>query len=473
MAAPRGQDIEAGTRGGRFGRMFPDAPPAGTSKPAIDELARWIKKESASQASDNHLIPAGYTYLGQFIDHDITFDPTTKLQQDADPQALVNFRSPRFDLDSLYGSGPDDQPFLYEWTNRADRGVKLLVGQSDEGVLDLPRNDQDVALIGDARNDENLIVSQLHLLFIRFHNAVVEHVRKHGRVAADDVFDTTRQLVRWHYQWIVTHDFLERIVGEKTRRDVLREGPGRGDPANVNRRFFTWTDEPAIPVEFSGAAYRFGHSMVRSDYPIKRGGGSRFILPAEGREPGLTDLGGFRALPADLELEWDLFFWRERIAGVTISSRRINHRISTRLFAVPGRGELPRLNLQRGSALDLPSGQSIADAMTEPKLDADDLPLRGVKSDSVRRELLEATPLWYYILCEAGTKQHGGGGQHLGPVGGRIVAEVLAGLLEGDPSSYLSTDPSWRPMLPSGTSGDFTMMDLVDFALGRSPRPPT
>ena len=141
-------------------------------------------------ASDNTSIPAGFTYLGQFIDHDITFDPVSKLDERYDPEALVNFRTPRFDLDSVYGSGPDDQPFLYDWESEPP-GAKLLVGRPPtrcrgRGLrpADLPRNRQGRALIGDARNDENVIVAQLHLLFIRFHNAVVDHLAARGRTLA-------------------------------------------------------------------------------------------------------------------------------------------------------------------------------------------------------------------------------------------------------------------------------------------------
>ena len=464
----RGQDERAAGRGGRFGRMFPGRAAANTSDDAINALVARIAVPQAH--GDNLTIPAGFTYLGQFIDHDITFDPTSKLDRDNDPLALVNFRTPRFDLDSVYGSGPDDQPYLYEWSDQPNRGVKLLVGRSPEGVEDLPRNRQGIALIGDARNDENLLVSQLHLLFLRFHNAVVDHVRDEDPgMEPRDVFDRARELVRWHYQWIVTHDFLERVVGERMARDVLRHGAVRGEPATVVRRFFTWDEEPAIPVEFSGAAYRFGHSMVRPSYFLQRDAADVKIFPPADGEPGDEDLSGFRDLPAALEVKWDLFFFDEPITGVTNSSLNINNRITPELFAVPGRGALPRLNLQRGRRLGLPSGQTVADAMEEPPLHASDLQLGQIEPAHVRDELRTATPLWYYVLCEAGTGRHGEGGRHLGPVGGRIVAEVLVGLLEGDPSSYLARDPAWRPTLRSASPGDFTMRDLVAFAEGRTP----
>src|SRR6266536_1279728 len=164
---------------GRFGRMFRKLAPF---EPSYDDLTRLaaimieptdangdpVDVEQPEAPSNNDSVPAGITYLGQFIDHDLTFDPTSKLQRENDPDGLRNFRTPRFDLDSLYGSGPDDNPFLYQ------DGVKFLIGQNGTGEEDLPRNTAGRALIADPRNDENLIVSQLHLAFLKYHNKVVD-----------------------------------------------------------------------------------------------------------------------------------------------------------------------------------------------------------------------------------------------------------------------------------------------------------
>ena len=466
LTPPRGQHERADEGHGRFGRMFPCLPRAELDDAAIEELVRLFA--ARPQKSDNDKIPAGYTYLGQFVDHDITYDPTSKLERDNDPLALANFRTPRFDLDSVYGTGPLDQPFLYESIDHRDRGVKLLVGRPPAAgglaAEDLPRNEQGVALIADPRNDENAIVSQLHLLFVRFHNTVVDRVRDESpELEGEELFGEARRRVRWHYQWIVTHDFLTRIAGAETARAVLSDGDAPGARATVHRSHYTWHDEPFIPVEFSGAAYRFGHSMVRSNYLVRRGEPAPAIFPTGGGAPGKLDLSGSRPLLDALRVQWDLFFWDRPIESVTNASLRISHRITKELFHVPDRGALPRLNLQRGRALGLPSGQAVAGAMGEPPLPPADLKLDRADPAGVNDRLLAATPLWYYVLCEAGTSRFGNGGEHLGPVGGRIVAEVLAGLLEGDPQSYLSVDAAWRPTLPSRTQGDFTMLDLVDF----------
>jgi hypothetical protein len=461
---PRGQQVEPGASPpeGRFGRMFPCLQPCDPSDAAIDALVKLMGDRAPGQPKDNPSIPAGFTYLGQFIDHDITFDPTSKLDQVNDPRALVNFRTPRFDLDSVYGAGPEAQPFLYDWGESKPRGTRLLVGDNRGAWNDLPRNQQGRALIGDARNDENVIVAQLHLLFIRFHNAVVNRLCGQ-RVPEKEIFDEAQRIVRWHYQWIVVHEFLPKVVGKPSADLVLEPAPP-GTAPTVHRKYFAWQREPFIPVEFSGAAFRFGHSMVRAQYGLKRRAG-RAVQHAVELFPKLS---GLRRLPDESVIDWERFFELPGVARPPQSSHRINTTIVKPLFRLPERddGELPRLNLRRGRDLGLPSGQDVACVMHEPALTKEELLLAKVPA-AVRDEILRATPLWYYILCEAAKELDGEGrpqaGTHLGPVGGRIVAEVLVGLLEGDPSSYLSVKPKWYPR-ELGPRGDFTMADLVKFA---------
>ena len=264
--------------------------------------------------------------------------------------------------------------------------------------------------------------------------------------------------MRWHYQWIVAHDFLERIVGRETAQSVLV--PGRdGEGASVQRRFYRWQQEPFMPVEFSGAAYRFGHSMVRNTYRLNRAqGGVRIFAAQAGHD---RHLGGERRLPADLVIEWQHFF--PTSADTTpLPSLRIDERVAAELSRVPPQGaSLPRLNLQRGRALGLPAGADVARHMGVEPLTAGELMLDDVAAEGMppaaRAALLRATPLWYYVLCEAKKRgpSGGNGGMRLGPVAGRIVAEVLVGLLEADPHSWLSAgtrrgSPSCRA--PAATS---------------------
>jgi hypothetical protein len=467
-AVPRGleaTDLETPGRG-RYGRMFPFLPVRDPGEAAIVALAGAMAGDLVG--SDNPGIPAGYTYLGQFIDHDVTYEPTSQLGRRNDPSALVDFRTPRLDLDSLYGCGPTDQPYLYERRDPKNRGVKLLVGTNPNGANpDLPRSDQEVALIGDPRNDENLIVAQLHLLFIRFHNNVVEHVRaQRAELGVGDLFREARRIVRWYYQWIVLHDFLPRVVGPETVGRYREE-----------RLLYAWEREPFIPVEFSGAAYRFGHSMVRDSYrlnPHTKLGVP--VFPLAGHSGALDHLGGFRRLPPELVIDWQFFFETGLAAHLQLS-HTIDRNIAGSLFNLPeavgSATSLPQLNLRRGRALGLPAGSDVARAIGENPLTValDETLSHAVPKDS-RDALLLAPPLWYFVLVEAEALSDGG--KHLGPVGGRIVAEVLLGLLEGDPHSYLNQSPNWTPdtedfsltaRLPAPRKDDsFTMPDLVEFA---------
>ena len=228
----------------------------------------------------------------------------------------------------------------------------------------------------------------------------------------------------------------------------------------MHREYFTWQREPFIPVEFSGAAYRFGHSMVRDRYGIKR----RVGPPPGVSIPLFPGLEGFQRLRESIVIDWDRFFDLPGFVHDPQPSFRIDTGIAEPLFfCLPDGGEpLPKRNLMRGSRLGLPSGQDVACAMREQELPDEALLLDEQVEPKARDALIKATPLWYYLLCEAA---HTEGGLHLGPVGGRIVAEVLVGLLEGDRSSFLSVEPTWRPT-ELGTDCDFTMADLVKIAQG-------
>jgi heme peroxidase len=467
---PRGLDAVPASRlvAGRFGRMFRNLPIPSPPREALEALGNAMPEDPlVGQQADNPAIPAAYTYFGQFVDHDITFDPVSKLQRLNDPDALTDFRTPRFDLDSVYGLGPSATPFLYESVDADDAGVKLLAGRNprtdplqgglDLDPQDLPRNQQGRALIGDPRNDENIIVGQLHLAFVKFHDRVVDLVRRQRRLSGAELFEEARRQVTWHYQWVVIHDFLRRIAGDAIVDDVLRNG----------RRFFAWDDQPFMPVEFSVAAYRFGHSMIRPFYDLNDIVVEVRIFADERRPFPLSHLGGFRRLPALWTIDWAKFVALDR--GVRPQpSRKINIRLAPPLFRLPsnvdlGRNPLAVLNLRRGKALQLPSGQSVAGAMGARVLTAAELALGRLRLSAGHRRLLEQdTPLWFYVLREAEVRSRGA---RLGPVGGRIVAEVLIGLLEGDPQGFLRMQRGWRPSgIPAARRGAFTLADLLRFA---------
>jgi hypothetical protein len=456
---------------GRFGRMFRALPAPLHDRDALIALGEAMPEErDAGAAADNPAIPSAYTYFGQFVDHDITFDPVSQLQRINDPDALVDFRTPRFDLDSVYGAGPSASPFLYESRDPVFSGVKLLVGRNAAtdplqggdplDPQDLPRNQQGRALIGDPRNDENIIVSQLQLAFLKFHDRAADRVRRATRLGGAALFEETRRLVTWHYQWIVVNDFLARVVGPELVRDVLVRG----------RRFFAWENTPFMPVEFSVAAYRFGHSMVRPDYDLNETVTGVPIFAAAARPGTFESLHGFRRLPALWTIDWSHFAPLSRRRPQP--SRKINIRLAPPLMQLPmsvdaGRNPLAVLNLRRGKALGLPSGQAVAGAMRVRALTSAQLAFGRLRLSAAHRRALELeTPLWFYVLREAEVL---GRSQRLGPVGGRIVAEVLIGLLEGDPRGFLRAEPDWRPgrgavALPAARRGDFTLSDLLRFA---------
>jgi hypothetical protein len=467
LATPRDLAGFGGSREGRFGRMFPGLPVQAPSPAAIDELASDLRRQAGGR--QNRAIPAGYTYLAQFVDHDITYDTTSQLGRPNDPDELPNARTPRLDLDSLYGSGPVDQPYLYDWSDASHGGAKLLLdthpGDERLATFDLPRNSAGRALVGDPRNDENLIVSQLHALFARFHNAVVEHLgAAPPQPGGAPLLEAARRAVRHRYQAVVLHDLLPKLLGA---------------PA-LSRRFYEWRGGPFIPVEFSAAAYRCGHSMVRPDYIVRdlpAGPGdapSIPILALSDDADELGHLGGFRPVPRPLQIQWKHFFATDPGAGPQVAQLIDEHLVAP-LYRLPARftraipddegdattTSLARLNLVRGRALGLPAGQDVARALGIEPLVPERL-FAGVATVSppALKELSAATPLWFYILREA--EQLGERGKHLGPVGGAIVGEVLTALVENDPESFLHAEPvAVAGLAPAGK--DFTMVDVVRF----------
>ncbi|MCW2569328.1 MAG: myeloperoxidase thyroid peroxidase cyclooxygenase catalytic subunit [Mycobacterium sp.] len=508
-SAPRGIDVlpTSSFHGGRFGRMFRNVPVFEHSPDQLAAIAAKMVQDAKPEDTEpvpvpepedddeNPVIPSGYTYLGQFIDHDITFDPASSLTRQNDPDSLDNFRTPRYDLDNLYGRGPSDEPYLYRngpepilhpTLGFDERGVTFLLGENraDPGDPaqapfvgpDVQRNADGRAIIGDPRNDENLIVSQLVVLFQRFHNRMVERAFTETGLQGDNLFKEAQRRVRWHYQWIVTHDFLPRIVdgdpgdGSTTGKgivdDILRVEKYR---VGVDRTaklvrprllFYRPAEQAYIPVEFSVAAYRFGHSMVRPSYffnDFVKGatGNTRTALFSDDPNP-LANLNGNRPLPGRWGFQWKFFF---DVDPATPAQR--SYKIDTELVnplgslrpdvASPDRS-LAHRNLVRGLRLGVPSGQNVARAMGITPLGTDELGLVDVAP-----EFAADTPLWFYILKEAEV----GGSTHLGAVGGRIVAEVLIGLLYADPLSYLRVAPSWVPDL--AVDGRFGMPELIRF----------
>jgi len=396
---------------------------------------------------------AGTTFFGQFIDHDITFDTTSHLGVTTDPAVSPNARTPSLDLDSVYGGGPIANPELYD---PADHD-KLRIGFG--GLFeDLPRIDDgsNTAIIPDPRNDENLMIAGLQCAFILFHNNAVEWARAHG-YDGNSTFPQARQLTTWHYHWLVLHQFLPQIVGQAMVDDILKNG----------RRFYKpRMREGFMPVEFQTGTYRMGHSMVRPSYRANLAGdnggpffGMIFDPSVQDGDLDPVDLRGGARAPRRF-IGWQTFF--DFGDGNVKPNKKIDTKISTPLFNLPLGAiashdtpqVLPQRNLLRHLTWSLPAGQAVAAAMGVTPLAAADL------AELSSYSFQASTPLWYYVLKEA---QLVADGLQLGPVGGRIVGEVLIGLLQSDPASYLVQKPKWKPTLTSSGS-TFRMKDFLTFA---------
>ena len=434
---------------------------------------------------DNPNMTAGVTFIGQFLDHDITLDKKSELEKNANPNKTVNFRTAAFDLDSVYGDGPVNSAELYDTSSgfikfkvEANVGSELV---SRNGVqrFDLPRDQEGTAIIGDSRNDENIILSQFHLAMLKFHNAVTDQliVQYQGDTnQAARVFAEAQQTVRWHYQWIVLHEFLPTTIGQARVDDILAKKSKYYD-MNDRRHFHEiWRGKhkvktPRIPIEFSVAAYRFGHSQVRPSYRVNFGptGGSPFFAfifddQLSGSEADPADMRGGQRAPRRF-IDWQTFF--DFGDGLFRNNKLIDTKLSSPLMLLPGvkapspglpnDGEqsLASRNLMRHVNFGLPSGQAIAREIGVPVL------TQQVLIELAPYQLHRSTPLWFYVLKEAEVMEEG---KRMGPVGSYIVGEVFVNLLRADNTAYLKQDPNWTPTLPSQVAGEFKVTDLLRFA---------
>jgi hypothetical protein len=439
-------------------------------------------------------VPAGYTYLGQFIDHDLTMDVTdVRLGEDVTPGELLQARSPSLDLDSLYGAGPSDPEsaqFYEEDGLHLKTGDTIRVGPDREKVgHDLPRvgagnaKHKRRALIPDKRNDENLIVAQTHLAMIRFHNRIVD--RLPASTPAPQRFRRARKQVTLHYQWLIRHDFLPRLVQKDVLDDVFTNGRKLVEPAAGP------TEVPTMPIEFSVGAFRLGHSMVRAAYDWNRRfpeeAGSLFYMFDFSALGGT--LGGNAKLASNWIVDWRRMYdftdgGHPELAGPNGVNRA--NRIDTLLadplkflpasvfgereqdvdFDDPSRN-LAFRNLTRGSMLKLASGQQMVEWLTSVGVSVQPLTrnqiLRGSRgaklirlSDDEKDVVATRTPLWFYILREAET-----GNGKLRGVGARIVAETFHRAMEGSRFSILR-QPDFHPR--HGRGDTFEMTDLLFFA---------
>ena len=415
-------------------------------------------------------LPAAYTFFAQFIDHDITLDTTTKLHASAMPPAAVrdlpNLRSASLDLDCLYGFGPEASPFMYAPPTQLGR---LSVGSNVNGVYnrnDVPRNTDGRALIGDPRNDENIFVSQMQLLWIKFHNRLL--------IGSD--FEQAQKATRYHYQWLVLNDFLKRVVhpdiyqfAKKKIEDKARNLSSGPDYPFCRDVLIDRCGRVTMPVEFSVAAYRFGHATVRSTYPVNADFPSIELF-----DERFGTL-GFDQVPPELTVDW-------RLLLNDCPARAINRFLADELIRLPdpvvGRHaseadrSLAFRNLLRGYALGLPSGQTVAKFLQGKGYSQIKL-LHPEDFTSINGwdcapdlgngcKLEDHTPLFFYLMHEA-EKQ--GGGQHLGTTGSAILMEVFGAMLLSC-DTYLTdekNDKQWEPQKRIRDNKELTLASIVDF----------
>jgi Animal haem peroxidase len=464
----------------RFSRIVP--PDHQLSDEAIRDLAAAM---SVGGGSEGSAIPAGYTYLGQFVAHDLSRSARANLNEVIHRDRLGQRNSPGLDLDSLYGAGPGEEDF-YD-------GIRLRVGSTfpvdEDGVgelpgHDLPRRDGGVAAIADERNDANVAVAQTHLAFIHFHNRVVDELT--GGMPEDERFSAARDIVVRHYQWMVRTDYLPRVCNPAVLDDVFEGGRKafEVDPAR--------DAVPTMPIEFAVAAFRFGHSMLRRSYSWNRrfedglcGLDLLFQFSADG-----GDLGGAPRLPSIAVADFRRLY--EFKAPFAVPERQFNRamRIDTALTgplaampaaafddtrrrpADPAAANLAFRDLVRARDLDLATGQQTARHLVACGVPVAELSpaeiLEGKNgarldglSTAARDAIVRDTPLWFYCLREA--ELNGG---VLTGVGARIVAETFHRAIQGSSPSIVK-DPAWRPSL--GPDGDtFRMIDLLSFAFRNS-----
>lgn len=456
-----------------FGYMFPDLQnDPETSSDTVDQLRSLglYGMEDPGEANVPGVpVPTIYTFFGQFVDHDITFergsrDISLKKPEPIDParmtEQIVNSRSPNLDLDNVYGPDlkgqlsprdPHDSDKLrIDEVNLAHPSRGLPPGK--DIYNDLPRDADGTALIGDPRDDEHVVLAQLHVAFLRAHNELVDRGLRFG---------AARRLLRQHYQWIVLDDFLERVADPNIVKRVRYQGPRYFNPSA--KSFF-------MPLEFSVAAFRFGHSKVREAYV-------NFNSLQEDATLGTIFSNAGHSLLSDWVIDWSAFLDADsprhfpRPIDTTLA-RPLLHLNQPQIGAGDPEGNLAVRNLLRGYILRLPTGQAVAEAMASQGItpltpeqilsisttEAQKSILKGPEG-STRPSLLEHTPLWFYILAEAAYYSRG---HHLGPVGSTIVAEVLIGVLRNSTDSILS-DPHWRPTL-GAIPGKFDIEDLLKLA---------
>ncbi|BCG98784.1 hypothetical protein MesoLj131b_07840 [Mesorhizobium sp. 131-2-5] len=451
-------------------RRYFGRPEKGTAPPLALLQALGDAMEFNDFGDQTGTIPAGYTYFGQFVLHDLTSMTPSITPGKSKPK---NIRSATLDLDSVFGAMPPGGASASSQACPAP----MAVGETTDGrLLDLPRATDGMPCIADRRNDSNLALAQTHMALIRFFNAV--------RRLSDDA-DEARRLTQLHLQSVVLHDYARRLIDNVIYQDVMERGRAVIDVD---------ADGFKLPLEFAAACARFGHSMIRNRYPWNawNPGATVSAFWDNTYNSAITPMTRLRG-------QW-VADWRRLLAiGLTeaqgaIFAAKIDTRLAFELRQIrpqalphttgsmPLSRNLAVRTLQRSYLLELSSAQHVFHCvagklgdrappgfapLTEPELlDGESQAVRDAlteRPEGGAARLVDSTPLWFYVLKEAAVK---GCGLKLGPLGSRIVMETLHAAVSAAEPSIL--DPSvqpWRPdprLHPSSES--YALPNLIAFS---------
>lgn len=351
----------------------------------------------------NNRILQGYTYFGQFIAHDVL--------EATNPKCRSRFVTPQLNLDSLYG----DFNYGNKWRTLFHANGKFVHNQDDQH--DLVRAADGKALIPEQRNDENVIIAQLHVFWQRVHDAIVESESLNTNL--EIAVGSARRKTILTFQLLTLTDFAPLIFTDLVYDQYFK-----------NHRTYLEPRVSGIPLTFSRAAFRFGHSLVRQNYRLNQNQSSEDLKDL------LQGNRSDRRIPATMAINWELFFTDKHGEN---TSFLVDPVITTTMENVPNcepatqEINIASQNLMAGAILgsghDLvqsllaqPNGLTMASDLALSPLQDLGPPFKGLDGMTIQE-----LPLWPYILLEASQVSRG---FRLGPLGSIICAETFRWMIE-------------------------------------------
>lgn len=367
--------------------------------------------------TDNTTVTAGFTYFGQFITHDITYEH------------LINKNyKPSLNLRSVYDDGKETELSCTKKKDSSQEKVEnremiLKVRKISDGRFDFFREKNGDALVSDCRNDQHLIIAQMHLVWVRFHNALIDYLRDIKKIPLAELYKTAREIAVFHYRWLILNQYCKLLLCDPSViSDLLA--------STNNFKLFKAELMPQLMAEFTHAAMRIGHTQVQNSYVINNKHNASHTL-FSGESGGL--LGG-RCLD-QLEFDWEVFFWMKKEVRHMNFSSLIDLKVikQMQILQLPGQASLDRLNLIR---LDLEKSKDLSNFVNS--VSKSNLKIYNAatfweswqEKGGVRpMQSEEGLPLWLYFMFEAEKE----GGIKLGPLGSQIIAEQIVWTIRQDP----------------------------------------